>query len=59
MKIFKTERILVRNLRSEDADAYYDMMGNINVMRLIPRSAMSRSESDIHLNGMLQNVTHY
>jgi RimJ/RimL family protein N-acetyltransferase len=57
MKIFETKRILVRNLQPQDADAYYDMMGNPNVMDLIPRPMMSRTESDAHLKGMLQNVT--
>ena len=50
MKIFETERLIIRTLKLDDADDYYDMMGNPNVMNLIPSEVMSREESDQHLN---------
>lgn len=50
MKIFETQRLIIRKLHTSDADAYYDMMGNAQVMRLIPREPMSRAASDQHLN---------
>lgn len=55
--IFETPRLLARYLTIEDADSYYDMMGNPNVMNPIPRSVMSRIESDEHLTQMM-NLDH-
>ena len=40
MKIFETDRLIIRNLIEMDSDDYYDMMGNSNVMSLIPRKVM-------------------
>jgi ribosomal-protein-alanine N-acetyltransferase len=54
MKIFETERLLVRSLKASDVDAYFDMMGNSKVMRLIPREVMTKPESDAHLNRFLE-----
>lgn len=34
MKIFETDRLIIRTLKETDSDAYYDMMGNPNVMNL-------------------------
>ncbi|BDD03925.1 GNAT family N-acetyltransferase [Aureibacter tunicatorum] len=53
MNLFETERLVVRSLSAEDADDYFDMNGNPNVMRLIPREAMSREDSDKHLQNFL------
>ena len=53
MKIFKTDRLIIRNLAEFDSDYYYDMMGNPNVMSLIPRKVMSREESNKHLNSFV------
>ena len=53
MKIFETDRLIIRNLRETDADDYFDMMGNPNVMSLIPREVMSREESDKLLNNFI------
>ena len=53
MEIFRTNRLLVRSLREADADDYFDMMGNPNVMNPIPREIMSRKESDDHLEKFL------
>ena len=50
MPIFQTERLTIRPLTNADANDYFDMMGNFEVMKLIPRKAMSREESDAHLN---------
>lgn len=55
MKIFETERLIIRELHLNDADAYFDMMGNINVMRLIPSEIMTREESDAHLQRFLDS----
>ena len=53
MKIFETDRLIIRNLTEFDSEDYYDMMGNPNVMSLIPREVMSREESDKHLNSFV------
>ena len=53
MKIFETDRLIIRNLIEMDSDDYYDMMGNSNVMSLIPRKVMSREESDKHLKDFI------
>jgi RimJ/RimL family protein N-acetyltransferase len=53
MTIFQTERLLIRTLKKEDTDDYFDMMGNPKVMNAIPRVAMSREESNDHLNNFL------
>ncbi|CAM1343519.1 GNAT family N-acetyltransferase [Tenacibaculum amylolyticum] len=53
MKIFETDRLIIRNLTKVDSEDYFDMMGNPNVMSLIPRKVMSREESDKHLNNFV------
>ncbi|BDD10828.1 hypothetical protein FUAX_32600 [Fulvitalea axinellae] len=53
MTIFTTERLAARELMPADADHYFDMMGNPNVMNPIPREVMSREESDAHLENFL------
>ena len=55
MKIFETDRLIIRNLRENDSDDYFDMMGNPNVMNLIPRDVMSRKESDKHMNKFINS----
>lgn len=47
--IFETDRLIARQLQENDQSAYFDMMGNPNVMSLIPREIMSKNESDNHL----------
>ena len=49
MRIFETDRLIIRNLTKGDSEDYFDMMGNPNLMRMIPRQVMSRKESDKHL----------
>jgi RimJ/RimL family protein N-acetyltransferase len=53
MTIFETERLLIRTLKKDDSDDYFDMMGNPNVMNPIPRDVMTREESNDHLNNFL------
>ena len=55
MKIFESERLIIRTLSNEDADLYFDMMSNKNVMRLIPSEVMTREESDAHLQVFLDS----
>ncbi len=55
MSIFETDRLNIRNLRESDSDGYFDMMGNVNVMSLVPRKVMSREESDLHLQKLLDH----
>lgn len=50
MKIFETHRLIIRSLAPAYSDDYFDMMGNRNVISLIPRKVMSREESNKHLN---------
>lgn len=44
---------MIRTLKKEDAEDYFDMMRNPNVMHPIPREVMTREESDNHLNVFL------
>jgi len=53
MKIFETDRLIIRKLKETDSDDYFDMMGNPNVMNMVPLKVMSREESDNHLNDFL------
>ena len=49
MVIFETDRIILRDLSLTDSEAYFEMMGNPNVMNMVPVPVMSRKESDEHL----------
>lgn len=53
MQQFETERLIIRSLSLTDTDAYFDMMCNKNVMRLIPRPVMDRNESNTHLSYLI------
>lgn len=59
--IFQTKRLTIKHLKASDSDAFFDMMGNPNVMNPIPQKAMTRKESDAKLEKLLQydnpNVT--
>ncbi len=55
MTIFETERLLIRTLKKEDSDDYFDMMGNPNVMNPVPRVVMTKEESNDHLNNFLNS----
>jgi len=47
--IFETERLSIRLLSTHDSKAFFDMMGNPNVMNPIPQKVMTRLESDMVL----------
>jgi ribosomal-protein-alanine N-acetyltransferase len=51
--IFETDRLIVRQLQESDEIAYFDMMGNPNVMTPLPRDVMTREESNDHLYKLL------
>lgn len=53
--IFETKRLIVRDLKIDDSESYFDMMGNPNVMNPIPRKVMTKSESDKHLRQLIDN----
>ncbi|PCJ30862.1 MAG: GNAT family N-acetyltransferase [Moraxellaceae bacterium] len=56
--IFETHRLIVRQLQESDQSAYFDMMGNPNVMSLVPREVMSKNDSDKHLAKFIKNYRH-
>jgi ribosomal-protein-alanine N-acetyltransferase len=47
--IFQTTRLSIRKLTELDTDNFFDMMGNSKVMNPVPRTAMTRAESDAKL----------
>lgn len=53
--IFETERLVVRPLRLNDREFFYDMMSNPNVMNPIPRNAMDRKTSNEHFEKHLES----
>jgi ribosomal-protein-alanine N-acetyltransferase len=53
--IFETERLLVRHLRLEDREYFFDMMSNSNVMNPIPQETMGRRMSDEHFEKHLNS----
>jgi len=55
--IFETDRLSIRELHIGDSDAFFDMMGNPNVMNPIPRPAMTRLKSDDFLNKLISSKT--
>ncbi|APD06006.1 ribosomal-protein-alanine N-acetyltransferase [Flavobacteriaceae bacterium UJ101] len=46
MMIFKTKRLIVRDLIESDRVDFYDMMGNPKVMNPIPMKILTKVESD-------------
>ncbi len=44
--IFETERLIVRQFKALDKIAFFDMMGNPNVMKPIPQNIFTKEESD-------------
>lgn len=54
--IFETERLIIRKLKEEDRDSWFDLMNNPNVMKPIPRPIMNKRESDEHFEKHL-NLT--
>jgi RimJ/RimL family protein N-acetyltransferase len=55
--ILETERLTVRKVNLKDTEAFFDMMGNPNVMNPIPRPIMTRVESDAFLNKLISDET--
>ncbi len=53
--IFKTERLFTRELIEADANLFFDMMGNPNVMNPVPAKVMNRLESDASLMDFISN----
>ena len=51
--IFKTNRLIVRTLKQSDADSFYLMMSNPNVMNPIPQKVFTRVESDAKLSDLI------
>ena len=52
--IFNTERLIIRKLNFEDADLFYELMSNPNVMDPIPQKVFTREESDFTLEKLIE-----
>ena len=52
--IFETERLFVRKLQESDADLFFDLMSNPNVMGLIPQAVLIKEESDSQLQELIE-----
>ena len=52
--IFETERLFVRRLQESDADLFFDLMSNPNVMNMIPQAKLNKAESDSQLKELIQ-----
>ncbi len=52
--VFKTERLIVRKLREEDSDLFFELMSNPNVMNPIPQEIFTREESDSTLKKLIE-----
>lgn len=44
--MFQTKRLFIRKLNSADKELFYELMGNPNVMKLIPRNTLTKEQSD-------------
>ena len=51
--IFETERLFVRRLQESDANLFFDLMSNPNVMSLIPQTPFSKEKSDSELTRLI------
>ena len=54
--IFTTDRFIIRKLRLDDIEDFYDMQSNENVMRYI-KPALNYEESKIELEKFIQGVS--
>lgn len=52
--IFETERLFVRKLQESDADLFFDLMSNPNVMSMIPQTILDKKESDSQLKELIE-----
>ncbi|MCD6542900.1 MAG: GNAT family N-acetyltransferase [Flavobacteriaceae bacterium] len=55
--IFETTRLIIRCFKHSDASAFFDMMGNPNVMNPIPLTALSQKKSDEKLQELINYYT--
>ena len=51
--VFQTKRLTIRLFTKNDADYFFDMMGNPNVMQAIPQKVFSKKESNLNLQEIL------
>jgi len=51
--IFETERLLVRELNTNDSELFFELMSNPNVMNPIPQKVFTRSESNAKLTELI------
>lgn len=52
--IFATTRLIIRELKASDELAFFDLMGNPKVMNPIPLPSMTKAESDLHLQLLME-----
>ena len=52
--IFETERLFVRKLQESDADLFFDLMNNPNVMSMIPQAILNKEECDSQLKELIE-----
>ena len=52
--IFETEKLFVRKLQESDADLFFDLMSNPNVMNMIPQVVLNKEESDAQLKELIE-----
>ena len=50
-----TENLILRNLKPDYTDGFYDILGNPKAMDPIPLKTFSRGESDAHLLELINN----
>ena len=51
--IFETERLFVRRLQESDADLFFDLMSNPNVMNMVPEPVLNKEESNSQLKELI------
>ncbi len=51
--IFKTERLITRQFKESDLDSFFDLMGNSKVMNPIPQKVLTKEESNIKFQELL------
>lgn len=51
--IFETDRLLVRELKENDSNSFFELMSTPNVMNPIPQKVFSRIESDTKLTELI------
>ena len=51
--IFQTKRLFIRKLKSTDKELFFELMGNPNVMKPIPRNTLTKEQSDRRLEELI------